>query len=256
VNTRLERILALLIGRENVSVSELSTLLNVSEVTVRSDLNRLAEQGKVERSHGGARLTQDRVRQEFTFQKRRSLNSPQKEKIGRAAASLIAANDAVLFDSSTTVLSLARALRNRTELANVTVVPTGIWTAIELMGSSAINVLLPGGYLRSTSGSITGLPASEFLNDLLIKKAFLGAWGISSSIGVTDTHLVEIELKKFIIGRVDEVIVLVDGSKFGQTGLAVYADVDKISTIVTDSSAPAEEVEKLRSQGIEVIVAE
>ncbi|MGE5316073.1 MAG: DeoR/GlpR family DNA-binding transcription regulator [Acidobacteriota bacterium] len=256
MNNRLERILAHLIGRESVSVSELSRLLNVSEVTIRTDLNRLAEQGKVDRTHGGARLAEDRVRQEYTFQKRKSLNSLQKEKIGRAAARLIQSHDAVLLDSSTTVLALARALREDDELKDITVVPTGIWTAIELMGRSTINVLLPGGYLRHTTGSITGLPTSEFLNDLLIKKAFLGAWGISSSIGVTDTHLLEIELKKFIVDRVEEVIVLVDGSKFGQTGLSVYADIGKISKVITDATAPEEEVEQLRRAGIEVIVAE
>ncbi|HLP17348.1 MAG TPA: DeoR/GlpR family DNA-binding transcription regulator [Bacteroidota bacterium] len=256
MKTRLERILAHLIGRENVSVSELSQLLGVSEVTIRSDLNRLSEQGKVERMHGGARLAVDRVRQEFTFQKRKSLNSSQKDKIGRAASALIQSHDAVLFDSSTTVLALAHALRDRTDLTNVTVVPTGVWTAIELMGVDTINVLLPGGYLRHTSGSITGFQAGDFMNDLLIKKAFLGAWGISSSIGVTDTHLVEIELKKFIVERVEEVIVLVDGSKFGQTGLSVYADMSKISTVITDDTAPAGEIEKLRAHGITVIVAE
>ncbi len=236
-------------------MSELSDVLNVSEVTIRADLNRLVELGKVDRTHGGARLTEERVRQEYTFQWRKSLNGPQKELIGRTAAGLISPHDAILLDSSSTVLALAHALRDRADLTDLTVIPTGIWTAIELMGCQNINVLLPGGYLRHTSGSITGLPTSEFLNDLLIKKAFLGAWGISSSIGLTDTHLVEIELKKFIVSRVEEVIVLVDGSKFKQTGLSVYAEPDKISKVITDSSAPDSEIEKLRRSGIEVIVA-
>ena len=256
MKTRLDRILTHLIGRELVSVTELSELMNVSEVTIRTDLNRLAEQGKVNRTHGGARLADESAEQEYSFQRRKSLNSPLKEKIGRAAAAFVDQHDAVLLDSSTTVLALARAMCDRKDLKDVTAVPTGIWTAIELMRCSTINVLLPGGYLRHTTGSITGLPASDFLNDLLIKKAFLGAWGISSSIGVTDTHLLEIELKKFIVDRVEEVIVLVDGSKFRQTGLSVYADVKKISKVITDASAPAEEIENLRQNGIEVIVVQ
>jgi DeoR/GlpR family transcriptional regulator of sugar metabolism len=256
VKSRLQKILSLLAGRESVSVSELSTLLDVSEVTIRADLTRLAEAGKVDRTHGGARLTEGRVRQEFTFQRRKSLNAPQKEMIGRTAARFIDPHDAILLDSSSTVLALAHALREKEDLKDVTVVPTGIWTAIELMGAQNINVLLPGGYLRHTSGSITGLPTSEFLNDLIIKKAFLGAWGISSSIGLTDTHLVEIELKKFIVSRVEEVIILVDGSKFGQTGLSVYAGSDKISKVITDVTAPVEEIDELRKRGIDVIVAE
>ncbi|MDD1475307.1 hypothetical protein MEO41_29180, partial [Dolichospermum sp. ST_sed4] len=83
--------------------------------------------------------------------------------------------------------------------------------------------LLPGGYLRHTSGSIIGLTTSNFLSELIISKAFLGAWGISFKEGLTDTHLREIELKKFIVSRVNEIIVLVDGSKFHQTGISAYA---------------------------------
>ena len=255
MKNRLQKILGFLAGKENVSVSELSELLNVSEVTIRADLNRLAEAGKVDRTHGGARLTEERVRQEYTFQRRKSLNAPQKVVIGHAAAQLIQPHDAVLLDSSSTVLALAHALREKEDLKDVTVIPTGIWTAIELMGCQNINVLLPGGYLRHTSGSITGLPTSEFLNDLIIKKAFLGAWGISPTIGLTDTHLVEIELKKFIVSRVEEVIVLVDGSKFGQTGLSVYAGIDKISKVITDETAPIDEIEQLRRSGIDVVIA-
>ena len=255
MKTRLQKILNLLAGKETISVSELSGVLNVSEVTIRADLNRLVELGKVDRTHGGARLSEERVRQEYTFQWRKSLNAPQKEIIGRTAAGLISPHDAILLDSSSTVLALARALRTRDDLTDLTAIPTGIWTAIELMGCQNINVLLPGGYLRHTSGSITGLPTSEFLNDLIIKTAFLGAWGISSSIGLTDTHLVEIELKKFIVSRVEEVVVLVDGSKFKQTGLSVYAGIEKISKVITDSTAPAAEVENLRRMGIDVIIA-
>jgi len=256
MKNRFQKILSLLAGKDNVTVSELSALLGVSEVTIRADLTRLAEAGKVDRTHGGARLAEERVRQEFTFQRRKSLNAVQKDLIGRRAAELISPHDAILLDSSSTVLALAHALRSQDELKDVTVIPTGIWTAIELMGCQNINVLLPGGYLRHTSGSITGLPTSDFLDDLIIKKAFLGAWGISSSIGLTDTHLVEIALKKFIVTRVEEVIVLVDGSKFGQTGLSVYAELDKISTVITDWTAPHEELEKLRESGIMVIVVD
>ncbi len=256
MKNRFQKILSLLAGKDNVTVSELSALLGVSEVTIRADLTRLAEAGKVDRTHGGARLAEERVRQEFTFQRRKSLNAVQKDLIGRRAAELISPHDAILLDSSSTVLALAHALRSQDELKDVTVIPTGIWTAIELMGCQNINVLLPGGYLRHTSGSITGLPTSDFLDDLIIKKAFLGAWGISSSIGLTDTHLVEIALKKFIVTRVEEVIVLVDGSKFGQTGLSVYAEIGKISTVITDWTAPHEELEKLRASGITVIVVD
>src|ERR1035437_2268058 len=197
--SRHEKILKLLAGKENVSVSELSKLLDVSEATIRTDLNSLVKQGKVDRLHGGAHLVEERVRQEYSFQTRKSLNSQKKQKIGELASKFVDSLDSVLFDASTTVLAMAHALRKREELKDVTVIPTGIWTAIELMGCSNINVLLPGGYLRHTSGSITGIPTSNFFNSLIIQKAFLGAWGISSENGLTDTHLLEIELKSLLL---------------------------------------------------------
>ena len=125
---------------------------------------------------------------------------------------------------------------------------------MELMGCLNINVLMPSGYLRHTSGSITGLPMQDFFNGLIIQKAFLGAWGISALNGVTDTHLLEIDLKKKIIENVNEVIVLVGGSKFYQSGLASYASIDQISKIITDNSAPLEELKKIEESGIEIIV--
>lgn len=238
-----------------MTVKELSDLLNVTEVTIRADLNGLDKLGKIVRVHGGAQLIEERTRQEYNFETRKSLNSQKKHKIGKLAAKFVNSLDSILLDSSTTALALAHALRRREDLRDVTVIPCGIWTAIELMGCQNINVLLPGGYLRHTSGSITGLPASDFLNDLTVRKAFLGALGISSEKGLTDAHLVEVELKKSIINRVEEVTILVDGSKFRQTGLSAFADISHISRVITDSSAPKNEIENLRKAGVEVLVA-
>ena len=255
IQHRQQKILDLLAGKEHLSVSELSKSLDVSEVTIRTDLNKLDKLGRIARMHGGAYLIEERLKQEYTFQTRKSLNNSSKQKIGALAATLVNPSDCILLDSSTTVLSLAHVLKKKNDLKEITVIPTGVWTAIELMGSSNINVLLPGGYLRHTTGSITGLPASDFFRDLIIQKAFLGAWGISYSLGLTDTHLLEIELKKLIITKAREVIVMVDGSKFRQIGLAAYAGIKQVTKIITDASAPAEEIEKIRDTGVEVLIA-
>ncbi len=255
---RQQKILESLAGKESVSVIELSKMLDVTEVTIRSDLTSLAEKGKITRTHGGARLLEERVRQEYTFQTRKSLNSSVKQKIGEAAASLVNSSDSILLDSSTTVLALAQSLRNKNEVnevKDVTVIPTGIWTALELMGCLNINVLMPCGYLRHTTGSITGLPTQDFFNGLIIQKAFLGAWGISFENGLTDNHLLEIDLKKKVIEKVKEIIVLADGSKFYQSGLASYASMTRVSKIITDESAPISELKKIENLGIEVVIA-
>jgi DeoR/GlpR family transcriptional regulator of sugar metabolism len=255
VDDRKLKILELLAGGSVVSVKELSKELYVTEATIRTDLDTLANLGKVVRIHGGAKIIENRVKQEFTYQTRKSLNSQHKKEIGELAAGFVNSLDSILLDSSTTTLAMAHSLKNREELKDVTVIPTGIWTAIELMGYDNFNVLLPSGYLRHTTGSIAGLPTKDFFNGLIIQKAFLGAWGVSSENGLTDTHLLEIELKKTIVNRVREIIVLVDGSKFSQSGLASYAAIEQVAKIITDKSAPQEEIEKIRRKGVEVIVS-
>jgi DeoR/GlpR family transcriptional regulator of sugar metabolism len=250
---RHKKILELLTEKEDISVNELSELLDVTEVTIRSDLTKLSEEKKVIRSHGRVSLLGERIKAENSFEVRKKQNYIQKIKIGEAASLLINSNETVIIDSSSTALTLASSLKARNDLSEVTVIPTGIWSAIELMGISEINVLLPGGYLRTISGSITGLPTTDFLSGLNIKKAFLGAWGISLEKGFMDSHLLEIELKKYIIKSAKEVIILADGSKFNQLGLAAYAEIENVSTLITDSLAPKKVIEKIKSKGVNVI---
>ncbi len=253
---RHEQILETLATHQNASVGDLSALLNVSEVTIRSDLKNLAENGRVIRTHGGARLAEERIRQEYTFQTRKNFNSIQKQKIGKLAASLVNPMESVLIDSSTTAVAMAQAIREMDTLKDLTVIPTGIWTAMELMGSQNINVLLPGGYLRHTTGSISGVQNSVFFKNLNVQKAFLGASGISNKMGVMDNHLMEIDLKKYVVANVPEIIVLADGSKFLQTGLATYAHLQNVSKVITDNSAPKSVISDLRRAGVEVLIAE
>ncbi len=253
-SSRHQKILDYLAGRENISVKELSRVMAVTEVTIRSDLTSLARLGKISRTHGGARLVEERLRQEYTFQTRKSLNAPAKHRIGKAAAALVGPLDSVLLDSSTTALAMAHELRQRTELRDLTVIPTGVWTAIELMGSERINVLLPSGYLRQVSGSITGLPAEEFFGGLNIQKAFLGAWGISPERGLTDSHLLEVDLKKRIVAKAGEIIILADGSKFYQTGLASFAALDQVHQIITDETAPPDVLKLIEGRGVKVTI--
>ena len=86
-------------------------------------------------------------------------------------------------------------------------------------------------------------------------KAFLGAWGISLREGLTDTHLVEVELKQSAIARAQEVVAVVDGTKFGRLGLASFARIEQLSSVVTDEDAPAEVVADLGARGVRVLIA-
>jgi DeoR/GlpR family transcriptional regulator of sugar metabolism len=255
-NERQQQIMAQLLNHDSASVSELSELFQVSPVTIRNDLKQLADQGRIVRIHGGARIANGRTRQEYSFATRQGINAKRKERIGQLAATLIGSVDSILLDASTTAIAVGQALKRSTNIREVTVVTTGLWTALELLDVPAINVVLAGGYVRNTTGSVTGPITNQVLQGFNFQKSFLGAWGVSLEEGLTDTHLLEVGLKKAVIARTQEVIAIVDGSKFGRLGLASFAAIDQISCLITDDSAPEAMLDALRQAGVKVMVAQ
>lgn len=253
ISERQQQIVDILLTRKTATVAELSDLLEVSAVTIRSDLNLLADSGRVLRTHGGARIADGRTHQEQTFATRQRLHADQKQIIGTLAATLITPLEPILLDGSTTAVAVARALKQQSIQHELTVVTTGIWTALELLGSPYINVVLAGGYVRNVTGSITGSITLQVLERFSFSKVFLGAWGITLNDGVTDTHLAEVELKQRIIERARDVIIVADSTKFGRVGLSPFATIHQITHIVTDAAAPPDMVEILQSRGVTVL---
>ncbi len=253
---RQAQIIQLMLQQQNVTVAELSKRFSVSPVTIRSDLNLLAEKGKVVRTHGGARLGDERTRQEYSINIRQRIKAAEKQWIGKLAASLVQSGESILLDASTTAIAVGKALKQRTDLYNVTVITTGIWTALEMLGASHLEVVLTGGRVRSSTGSIAGLVANDVLSRFHFHKAFLGAWGISLEGGLMDSPLIEVEIKQTVVPRCQEVIAVVDGSKFGRTSLATIVLLSDISRIVTDDGVPSQLLKAFREQGVEILIAE
>lgn len=255
IEERHARILELLIEQETVSVTDLSDLFEVSLVTIRNDLNHLEEMGRVVRLHGGARLADERTRQEVNFNTRQRINADQKFRIGQAAANLIQPGEAILLDASSTAVAVGQALKQRADLTGVIVVTTGIWTALEMLGASGVEVVLAGGSVRNTTGSITGSISEEVMSRFHFHRAFLGAWGLTPEEGLMDSPLVEVELKQSILSRCLELNAVVDGSKFGRKAIASFATVDAITRIITDDTAPADMVARFEQAGVTIIIA-
>lgn len=254
LNDRQKRIVETLVVKENISVEELSSIFKVSTVTIRNDLTYLSNNGHVIRTHGGARIFTERVRQEYSFATRQRLNATSKKKIGELAAKLIEPNDSVLLDSSSTAVAVAQAIRRLHISYEISVFVTGIWTALELLGDPHIHVIVPGGNVRDTTGSFTGNLTKEFLKKFNFNKALLGAWGVDIHEGLTDTQVPEVELKQDIIARSKEVVGLVDSSKFGRIGLLSFATTEQINKIVTDKSIPSEYIKLFKDKSVEVLI--
>lgn len=252
---RQAKIVNLLIKQQSATVSEMSELFEVSPVTIRSDLNQMAKRGQLVRTHGGARLARERTRHEYSFTTQQQINAQEKQQIGRTAAALVQSGEAILLDASTTAFAVGQALKERSDLYNVTVVTTGIWTALELLGTSHLDVVLTGGHVRTAAGSIAGIIAHDMLARFSFQKAFLGAWGITTEEGLMDAPLAEVELKRTIASRCQELVAVADGSKFGRTSLASFASLQEAALIVTGRSVPPEILAELQAMVVDTIVA-
>ncbi|MBI5305432.1 MAG: DeoR/GlpR transcriptional regulator [Chloroflexi bacterium] len=252
--TRRDRILELVQKKQSASVAELSKLLRTSQVTVRQDLNRLALAGLLVRTRGGA-LSTDRGNREFTFAARTRLDAEEKQRIGDLAASLAHSRDSIILDASTTALHVARALMRRQDLRDLTIITNGIHTALELASRPDYTTILTGGQVRATADSLIGTMVGDALTKMNATKGFFGARGISIEQGLTDANLQEINVKKAMVERCQEVIAVLDATKFGVVALASFAPLERVQRVITDQSAPAKIISALRARGVDVMIA-
>ncbi len=248
----MQHVLRMLETRASVPVSELSQVFAVSEVTVRSDLTMLARQGLVARVRGGVRALQQ-GQSEVGFDLRLRLEVERKRAIARAAAARIGEGEAIALDASTTAYYLALELRAKRELVVVT---NGLLVATALADAPGITVLVTGGTLRLSAMSVVGDLGTEVLRTTRINKGFLGARGLSLERGLMDLNPDEVRIKQEMAGACEQIYGILDGTKWHRSALLSFVRVENLTGIVTDSSAPAEEVEAWRAAGVEVITAD
>lgn len=249
---RREAILQLLTRQGAVQVTDLVQSFGVSPVTIRSDLSALEAQGLATRSHGGATLTRTPPPEQSIRQKD-GINQQQKDRIGALAASLVHEGDNIIIDSGTTTISLARHLR---DASNVTVMTNGLNIAWELAESPGVELLLTGGQLRKQSLSFQGSQAEATLAAYNFDTLFLGVDGLDMQFGVTTHHEPEASLNHKMVERAKKIIVLTDASKFGRVSLHRIVQLDRIHTIITDAGISPEYREGLQKLGIELLIAD
>ena len=246
---RMEHVLRLLETRDYVQVAELSQAFAVSEVTVRSDLTELARQGLVARIRGGVRALQH-GQSEVGFDLRLRLEVDRKRAIARAAAAMVNEGEAVALDASTTAYYLALELRSKRELVVVT---NGLLVATALADAPGITVLVTGGMLRLSAMSLVGDFGADVLRTTRINKGFLGARGLSLSRGLMDLNPDEVRIKQEMADACEQVYGIFDGTKWHRSALLAFVSVEELAGIITDSSAPTDEVEAWRAAGVNVI---
>ena len=250
---RRARIAELVAQQGAVYVNELSRTFGVSEVTIRSDLDLMAKQGLVVRDRGGA-IANTKTNLATVFEQRATLNLEAKQRIGRAAAGLVAPGETIIMDAGTTLMEMAKSLEN---VAPLTVVTNALNVATQVGIVPGVNVILIGGSLSRETISTVGTIAERDLSDLLAQKVFLGTHALDPEEGAVDVAIELAGVKRAMIRASRQVILLADSSKWGRSGNVAFAKVVPfagIDTVVSDTNLSEAARATLVQHGIEIIL--
>lgn len=245
---RQEAVLRILREQTSASMTEIASRLGVSEMTVRRDLQKLADTGHVIRIPGGARLATS-ISFESSFAERLRRMAEAKEQIGRTAASLVKEGDAIVLDSGTTTLCIARYLRHHKDIVVVTF---SLAVLEELRGSDSIRVELTGGTYRRNSHDLIGNAVSESLANVHTQKVFFGAAAVSFDKGVM---VYDPDAQRNLVNAGTERILVVDSNKIGKGALYSFTRLENCDLVITDSGIQPDDLNRLQKI-TKVLIAE
>lgn len=223
-----------------VSVADLSSELEVSEVTIRSDLSSLEERGLLSRTHGGALPSIH----PHIFQ-RQNMNIEEKHRIAKAAADLVEDGDAIMIEAGTTTSLLPRYLAGKRDILIIT---NSIPAFESAKSNPALKITLVGGEFRDSTDSFVGRITLDTIRRFNVRCAFVGTDGFSLKSGIT-THLIEGgDVISVMRERAENLVLLADSSKYGKTGIVTILPLSQINTLITDtglSDAVKEELSQI-----------
>jgi DeoR family transcriptional regulator, aga operon transcriptional repressor len=250
---RRREILRVLEENGRVTVEEVVRRFGVSAVTARGDLDALSERGALVRSHGGGIRPLAAV-PEHPLKAREAIRGDEKLRIAQHAIQLIRPSQTVILCTGSTSAALANQIRGNCP-NNLTVITYALNIASILADLPNLSLVMVGGMLRHVSSAFVGPHAEQMIDSLHADHCFLSTVGLDLDVGLTTLDIMEAQLNRRIIAAATQVTVIADSSKFGHRSLSVIAGFRSVHRLVTDTEAPSEAVERLRSQGIEVCLA-
>jgi DeoR/GlpR family transcriptional regulator of sugar metabolism len=224
--------------------------MGVSEVTIRRDLEALERRGLLERTHGGAVVTQW-MRSEPAYLEAVASHPDEKRTIGQTAASLVEPGDAIYLNGGTTTLQVFRHLR----APGLKVVTNSVGIAVE-SAERDLELLLVGGHYRAPSNSVVGPFATDALRRTHATMAFIGVEGVSLASGLTSPVAAEAEIARVMIEQTrGRVVVVADRSKIGTVADYLIAPLEELDALVVDPAIDVDYRERLVEAGVEVLLA-
>ena len=248
---RQKQILALLSKQGRLSVNEIVKQFSISEATARRDLEALTSDGKIQRVHGGA-IVAEQAPPELPILVRENEQLDEKVRIGRMTAELIKDNETVFLGSGTTVLEVAKNLRNH---KNLTVITNSLPVINALAGLKEMIVISLGGMLRDSELSFIGHITELALAEIRVDKVVMGTRGISLDHGLTNDYLQETLTDRAILKIGKEVIIVADHTKINRVSTVLLAPLNTMQTFVTDKAADRKFLQSLKKLEVNVLVA-
>ncbi|MBQ2933108.1 MAG: DeoR/GlpR transcriptional regulator [Clostridia bacterium] len=232
-----------------VIVSELSTEFDVTEETIRRDLEKLDKEGLAQKTYGGAVLVQN-FSTDLPHSVRKKANVQAKQKIAERVSTLFNDGDCIMVDSSSTALLVLNYIKN---LKNITLITNSVEALIELSDKDDWNVFSTGGKLKRGSLSLVGPQAEKTIRAFHVDYAVCSSKGLDMNRGITDSNEKDSEMKQAIFESAETKILLVDSSKFDKISLIKVGDVTNVDIIATDTEPSANWQEYLKSKKIELM---
>jgi DeoR family myo-inositol catabolism operon transcriptional repressor len=234
-----------------VTIIQLCEQFNVSKNTVRSDISELVEKGVVEKKYGGVAAIATNVY--TTFSERKITNMGNKEAIGQEAARLLEEGDVIFVDSGTTTTCL---LNNASEFPdNITIITNNLKAIQEAEKYNEITVIVLSGRLERKTNSFTGLETIEGLKQYNFTKCFIGATGISLNGELSNSTLIEANIKKEVLQRSDKVYLMLDSMKIGKSVMVNFANIKQVDAWICDDTKQEVTEELCARLGVNIIIA-
>ena len=234
---------------KKVVVSELSRQFDVSEETIRRDLEKMENEGLVTKSYGGAILNESN-NIDLPFNVRKNRNVVAKQKIAELLAARINDGDHIMLDASSTAVFIAKKIKER---KNITVITNSIEILIELADMHDWHVLSTGGIVKEGSLALVGPHTDQMLRCFHVDKAIVSCKGLDLNQGFTDSNEMHAETKKTMLQSANEKILAIDSTKFDRISFTKIGELKDITAVVTDKSPGEQWLSALRSAGVECI---
>ena len=241
---RQSKIIEMISNNGSVQVDELARLLDVSLMTIRRDLEKMKQEGKIDRCHGGAI-----VKREVPYTEKRELEPEGRHRIAEQCILLLKKGQVVYLDAGTTTYEIAKRLF---DIPNLTIITNDLEIARLILQSNA-NLIICGGVVQKSTGSMIGAMANMMMDNLRVDIAFLGAQSIDDQYNVLTPTMDKAVMKQTICRNTKEKYLVVDSSKFGRQALIKINHMSDYTAVITNKKFTSEEEKKLRELRATVI---